>query len=381
MTVHSSRRAYATRDVTSALDPDDLSYHRYRGNLYRDDSTKLRKLLDTIMSDPNGRRKLMSSMRPHIEEFACEIVAEEMETRRRNSILPGIAVFTPDFIEKWTLDEDEDHSPFLTSILTTASQTERAKKYNKLENADKAQFGLFLWSTGSARQRSDLVFQWIWSPDSFLCEFSAGRFLRARGVTKALLGRNTIYRVSVSLKGCVDGDITSYIDEIVWIRERKDEIRKGLLFNWIFPPLVQAELDEFHTYWNQHQQTILDELQNTIKKINTLSEKIDFLRAQNRDILENNPRSILIQMQNNEYEGMHYTNDSFPGSPRVSQQRSLALAAHGTCKFTRASPSYACLMKSSIDFSHGNVRLFRTVFPSRGVRRSHECQTPTEADR
>ncbi|KAJ7877573.1 hypothetical protein B0H14DRAFT_2342283, partial [Mycena olivaceomarginata] len=24
------------------------------------------------------------------------------------------------------------------------------------------------------------------------------------------------------------------------------------LFNWIFPPLVQAELDEFRTYWNQH---------------------------------------------------------------------------------------------------------------------------------
>ncbi|KAJ6598518.1 hypothetical protein B0H10DRAFT_2167613 [Mycena sp. CBHHK59/15] len=24
------------------------------------------------------------------------------------------------------------------------------------------------------------------------------------------------------------------------------------LFNWIFPPLIQAELNEFHTYWNQH---------------------------------------------------------------------------------------------------------------------------------
>jgi hypothetical protein len=24
------------------------------------------------------------------------------------------------------------------------------------------------------------------------------------------------------------------------------------LFNWIFPPVVQAELDEFRTYWNQH---------------------------------------------------------------------------------------------------------------------------------
>jgi hypothetical protein len=24
------------------------------------------------------------------------------------------------------------------------------------------------------------------------------------------------------------------------------------LFNWIFPPLVQAQLDEFRIYWNQH---------------------------------------------------------------------------------------------------------------------------------
>ncbi|KAJ7318582.1 hypothetical protein DFH08DRAFT_714617 [Mycena albidolilacea] len=118
-------------------------------------------------------------MRPHVEDFACEIIAEEMEIRRRNSILPGIAVFTPDFIEKWTLDEDKDHSPFLTSILTTASP-ERAKKYNKLKNPDKlvqvvthqllyqssnrcmsfqAQFGLFLWSTGSARQTINAAFR------------------------------------------------------------------------------------------------------------------------------------------------------------------------------------------------------------------------------
>ncbi|KAJ7800282.1 hypothetical protein B0H14DRAFT_2387407, partial [Mycena olivaceomarginata] len=117
---------------------------------------------------------------PHVEDFACKIVAEEMEIRRHNSMLPGIAVFTLDFIEKWTLDEDKDHSPFLTSILTTASQTECAKKYNKLKNPDKlvqvvthqllyqssnrcmsfqVQFGLFLWSTGSARQTIDTAFR------------------------------------------------------------------------------------------------------------------------------------------------------------------------------------------------------------------------------
>jgi hypothetical protein len=40
--------------------------------------------------------------------------------------------------------------------------------------------------------------------------------------------------VSVSLEGCVDQDIESYVAEILskevgWIRERKDEINKGLL--------------------------------------------------------------------------------------------------------------------------------------------------------
>ncbi|KAF8214948.1 hypothetical protein K438DRAFT_1926610 [Mycena galopus ATCC 62051] len=132
-TNHISPHKISPVDVLiQALNPDDLSYDHYHGNLYCDDSTKLSQLLNIIMSDPNGCHKLMSSMRPHIEEFACEIVAEEMETHRRSSILPGIAVFTPDIIEKWTLDEDTDHSLFLTSILTTASQTERAKKNNKL---------------------------------------------------------------------------------------------------------------------------------------------------------------------------------------------------------------------------------------------------------
>ncbi|KAJ7937723.1 hypothetical protein B0H13DRAFT_1698652 [Mycena leptocephala] len=119
-------------------------------------------------------------MRPHLEEIACKTVADEMETRRCNSILPGIAVVTPDFIENWSLDEDINYTPFLTSILTAASQTERAKKQNKLKKPDKmvqvvtrqllyqysnrclafqAEFGLFLWSTGCARQTIDALFR------------------------------------------------------------------------------------------------------------------------------------------------------------------------------------------------------------------------------
>ncbi|KAJ7938932.1 hypothetical protein B0H13DRAFT_2301138 [Mycena leptocephala] len=120
------------------------------------------ELLQTIFTDCNGRSKLLDCMQPHLEEFACKTVTDEMETRRRNSILPGIAVVTPDFIENWSLDEEIDYTPFLTSILTTASQTDRAKKQNKLKKPDKmvqAEFGLFLWSTGCARQTIDALFR------------------------------------------------------------------------------------------------------------------------------------------------------------------------------------------------------------------------------
>ncbi|KAJ7907711.1 hypothetical protein B0H13DRAFT_1879337 [Mycena leptocephala] len=108
-------------------------------------------------------------MEPHLLDLVCDTVAEEMETRRNNSILPGIEAVTPAFMESWNFDEQVDHSPFLTQILETAAQTERAKLYNKKKKPQKlcqvvtqqllyqssnrclafqAAFGLFLWSTG-----------------------------------------------------------------------------------------------------------------------------------------------------------------------------------------------------------------------------------------
>ncbi|KAF8152099.1 hypothetical protein K438DRAFT_1910249 [Mycena galopus ATCC 62051] len=119
-------------------------------------------------------------MRPNLEEFACDTVAEEIATRQRNSIVSGIAVVTPEFIEKWSLDEEVNFSPFLTRILTMAAQTDRAKIHNKMKKPEKmvqvitrqllyqfsnncltfqAVFGLFLWSTGCARQTIDTLFR------------------------------------------------------------------------------------------------------------------------------------------------------------------------------------------------------------------------------
>ncbi|KAJ7934103.1 hypothetical protein B0H13DRAFT_1855580 [Mycena leptocephala] len=119
------------------LDPDDISYDRYRGKPYRDDNTKLASLIEIIMSDEKGKEKFSRCMEPYVLDLASETVAEQMETRRKNSILPGIEAVTPAFMENWTLDEQVDHSPFLTQILETAAQTERAKRYNKKKKPQK----------------------------------------------------------------------------------------------------------------------------------------------------------------------------------------------------------------------------------------------------
>ncbi|KAJ7218534.1 hypothetical protein GGX14DRAFT_356904 [Mycena pura] len=132
------------------------------------------------MADVDGRRKLRECLRPYLQEFSCETVADEMESLHRVSIIPRVSAVTPDFIENWSLDKDLDATPFLTSILTAAAQTDRAEDSNKLKRPDKmiqvvtrqllfqssnrclafqAEFGLFLWSTGSARQTIDAAHQ------------------------------------------------------------------------------------------------------------------------------------------------------------------------------------------------------------------------------
>jgi hypothetical protein len=49
------RKAISPVDIPiKVLDPDDVSYDRYRGNLNRDSITKLMELLEKIMADHSG---------------------------------------------------------------------------------------------------------------------------------------------------------------------------------------------------------------------------------------------------------------------------------------------------------------------------------------
>ncbi|KAJ7259360.1 hypothetical protein C8J57DRAFT_1640075 [Mycena rebaudengoi] len=166
--------------ILQVLDPNDWHYDHYRNHLYREDSTRLSDLVEAIMRDEHGKRKLLECMRPHLLAFACNTVAEQMEERRATSILSGIGVVTPEFIDAWNIEEEVDTTPFLTRILETAAQTGHAKAHNKIKHPEKmcrvvtrqllyqssnrclgfqAEFGLFLWATGCARQTIDALFR------------------------------------------------------------------------------------------------------------------------------------------------------------------------------------------------------------------------------
>ncbi|KAJ7356524.1 hypothetical protein DFH08DRAFT_921976 [Mycena albidolilacea] len=147
--------------LIQVLDTQNTLYDRYRGNLYRNDSTKLSELLHVIMDDYSGKAKLR-------------------ECLRKGSMLQGVSIVDPAFIEDWNLDEQIDTTPFLTQILHTAAQTATAKANNKLKQPEKmcqvvtqqllyqssnwclafqAKFGLCLWATGCARQTIDALFR------------------------------------------------------------------------------------------------------------------------------------------------------------------------------------------------------------------------------
>ncbi|KAJ7626969.1 hypothetical protein FB45DRAFT_749875 [Roridomyces roridus] len=103
-----------------------------------------------------------------------------MDSRKESSKLKAITAVDAEFIESWGVNEDEDATPFLTSILVAASQTARAKRENTIKTPERmcrvvtqqllyqrsnrcmgfqAVFGLFLWSTGCARQTIDALFR------------------------------------------------------------------------------------------------------------------------------------------------------------------------------------------------------------------------------
>ncbi|KAF8810165.1 hypothetical protein BYT27DRAFT_7066347, partial [Phlegmacium glaucopus] len=159
--------------LLEVLNQSSPEYQGYRTELYKNSSSNLGRLLDTIMDDKKGAQKLNKWMLPHALDLVCSTVYDEMDALNVSSRLPGMAAITPEFIKNWDASQDRKLSPTLTRILETAAQTEKAKTGNKKKRPEMtctvivnqlmyqrsnrssgfpAQFGLFLWSTGCAKQ-------------------------------------------------------------------------------------------------------------------------------------------------------------------------------------------------------------------------------------
>ncbi|KAF8149569.1 hypothetical protein B0H34DRAFT_679328 [Crassisporium funariophilum] len=130
-------------------------------------------MLDCIAGSESGKRKIIAWIKRSGLQFVCEIVSDEMDNVKQVENLPGLSHITPDFIKSWTIHDHADLAPWTTKILLLAAETLQAQSKNKIKTPQaicriitkqlvyqqsfhslgfQAQFGLFLWATGSARQ-------------------------------------------------------------------------------------------------------------------------------------------------------------------------------------------------------------------------------------
>ncbi len=110
----------------------------YHNELFKEENTKISKLLDKISSDDHGNRKLQQWFQPHIVGAGCTMILTEMNTFTKSISVVGMSVITTTFIDSWTFDSSANHpTPVLWQFLLTATQMELTKKKNRIKNPEK----------------------------------------------------------------------------------------------------------------------------------------------------------------------------------------------------------------------------------------------------
>jgi hypothetical protein len=105
--------------------------------MYKDKSTKLNLLIDTIMGDPKGKRKLEDLMSDFSTDMTCRAVNAEMELLKKK-LRMTISEVTPDFIASWDINGNVAlaSTPVLLRILTSAAQSVHSAEKNKIKTAE-----------------------------------------------------------------------------------------------------------------------------------------------------------------------------------------------------------------------------------------------------
>ncbi len=118
--------------ILQILDEDKPQYSQHRTEFYKEGNQKLFKILNIILANNAGKRKLRTWIHQAAAlDLVCDAVAEDMTRVQNADLLPGIAAITPEFIKTWTISSRQELAPYLTSILVAAAQTTIAKDKNK----------------------------------------------------------------------------------------------------------------------------------------------------------------------------------------------------------------------------------------------------------
>ncbi|KAF9002367.1 hypothetical protein BDQ17DRAFT_1409640 [Cyathus striatus] len=161
------------------LDENHRDFRMYRTELFKEHNAKLFSILNGISASKSGREKLVSWLKsPPGTDLLEEIIEQEMDTLCSDYKLKGLNDITPEYIEDREPDVFIDDAPFTMGLLRCAAQTKRQEQKNVKKKPDQvcnaimrqllyqrsgrclgfaAQFGLYLWATGSARSTIEAI--------------------------------------------------------------------------------------------------------------------------------------------------------------------------------------------------------------------------------
>jgi hypothetical protein len=163
--------------ILEILDDNNSDYTEYRIELYKDKSSKLLRILDSILASHSGKQKLWSWMRLHALALVCEVIDEEMDTVTKEELLPGLSAITPDFIKSWEVADFCECAPFLSGVLIRAAQTALAQERNEkkhpqavcIEYITNIRVLILLHVPDVQRHRETIVLSSLWSCAGFSC--------------------------------------------------------------------------------------------------------------------------------------------------------------------------------------------------------------------
>jgi hypothetical protein len=121
------------------INPTSSKFSRHQAKIYEGGGSKLRQVLDTIMSDEAGSDILVDWMRPYAIQQVCDTVKDEMEALGKD-FCTSIPEITPTYIKEWTMEKNvgipaNARAPTLLQVIRSTVETRQSAK-NKVKDCE-----------------------------------------------------------------------------------------------------------------------------------------------------------------------------------------------------------------------------------------------------